>query len=65
MPKVVTYNSIYNFNAEWAASKTAEEFAEQHKHHDLTKAQLKEAHALCKKAVQPEAPAAEPVSENK
>ncbi len=53
MKKKLTYEGI-TFDAEWAASKTLEEFKEHEKHHGLTADQLKEAHGLCKKLVEPE-----------
>lgn len=51
----VTYKSKYNFNAEWAANVTLEKFKEEFANlpEPLTDAELKEAHALCKKAVNP------------
>lgn len=50
--KKVTFEGI-TFNAEWAATKTVQEFVAHEKHHGLTDAQLKEAHSLCKAAVAP------------
>jgi hypothetical protein len=49
---IVTFNGI-SFNADWAATKTEAEFVSHEAHHNLTEAQLKEAHAICKKAVEP------------
>jgi hypothetical protein len=42
-----------DFNSKWAASKTVEEFIEHEKHHGLSNAQLKEAHAYCVKEQNP------------
>lgn len=58
----ITFEGVV-FNADWAAGKTEAEFVEHEKHHGLTEAQLKEAHALCLNAVNP--PPAEPAKETK
>lgn len=54
MSKVITvsYEGV-TFNATWAATKTEKDFVEHEKHQQLTPAQLKEAHKLCKEAVKP------------
>jgi len=46
----VTYEGV-TFNADWAATKTPEEFVAHEGHHGLDNKQLKEAHKLCKEAV--------------
>lgn len=62
MPKVV-YSAgqvLVAFDAESAANKSEKDFVVHEQHHQLTDAQLKEAHKLCKKAV--EAPKPEPAT---
>lgn len=45
----MVFEGKINFNSEWVASQTLEEFQEHEKHHGLSKDQLKEVHNACKK----------------
>jgi hypothetical protein len=51
MPKLVSYNNVASFNADWAATKSEAEFIEHEKGTGLTDEQLKEVYSLCKAAV--------------
>jgi hypothetical protein len=54
---VINYNNKYFPNAEWAASKSVDEFVEHEKHVGLTDAELREAHELCVASIAPAAEA--------